>query len=199
MGPSVSEVLVNAYVPRGVGVPVSLVGHPTLLRRLSQGGTGVSEGRAAGQTVYRCDLCGVSMSHAYSMQRHRKQHLTQPKSFVCQVCGRRYNRRDNLLVHVRTHLTWHALTFHRACNALPTRVALCFTTSLSHRVTTLLVCWCTPLGPHCRGLRRQWLDLMFTVVCCWKASCAFTHCWDFSVARAAVLRGFLHFQTNDWV
>ncbi|EEC00787.1 zinc finger protein, putative [Ixodes scapularis] len=76
-----------------------------LLQCLSGGGGGPSPPSkgAGGVPVYTCELCGQSMTHAYSMQRHRKQHMTEPKSFACEVCGRRYNRRDNLLVHVRTH------------------------------------------------------------------------------------------------
>ncbi|KAM7285378.1 hypothetical protein ISCGN_032320 [Ixodes scapularis] len=79
--------------------------HPMLLQCLSGGGGGPSPPSkgAGGVPVYTCELCGQSMTHAYSMQRHRKQHMTEPKSFACEVCGRRYNRRDNLLVHVRTH------------------------------------------------------------------------------------------------
>lgn len=87
--------------------------HPMLLQQLSakepapsNGGGGGGGGKAAAGgvgPVFTCELCGQSMTHAYSMQRHRRQHLTQPKSFACDVCGRRYNRRDNLLVHCRTH------------------------------------------------------------------------------------------------
>lgn len=66
-----------------------------------------SSSKAVRCPVFTCELCGQSMTHAYSMQRHRRQHLTKPKSFACDVCGRRYNRRDNLLVHCRTHYSWH--------------------------------------------------------------------------------------------
>ncbi|KAK8769760.1 hypothetical protein V5799_013775 [Amblyomma americanum] len=83
--------------------------HPVLQQQLSGKELVRSSSSSSGSSkavrcpVFTCELCGQSMTHAYSMQRHRRQHLTKPKSFACDVCGRRYNRRDNLLVHCRTH------------------------------------------------------------------------------------------------
>ena len=47
-----------------------------------------------------CGICNMSM-HPNHLKRHQLTHTGQ-KNYICQVCGKKCSRADNLRIHIKT-------------------------------------------------------------------------------------------------
>ncbi|XP_050412920.1 zinc finger E-box-binding homeobox 1 [Patella vulgata] len=52
-----------------------------------------------------CDVCPSSFFHNYQLLRHKKQMHENPIQWSCQVCGKMYNTKYYLSIHLRRHTT----------------------------------------------------------------------------------------------
>lgn len=54
------------------------------------------------EKVYACDLCGRRFTRKDNLQVHESTH-TGAKPYECQVCFKRFTRKGNMLTHMYTH------------------------------------------------------------------------------------------------
>ena len=60
--------------------------------------------------MYICNLCNWSFSTQGSLKRHRESVHHQSAGFSCQVCSKRFYRKDHLGRHMKMHQTAACLT-----------------------------------------------------------------------------------------
>ena len=57
-----------------------------------------------GETPYSCSLCEKKFTMSYMLKDHiNRDHTDVPQKFVCQFCGKKYNRKSTMLEHSKTH------------------------------------------------------------------------------------------------
>ncbi|XP_045458478.1 zinc finger protein 658B-like [Melitaea cinxia] len=52
---------------------------------------------------HRCDICNRRFYRKDLLARHANVHKTVDKSFECDICNKKFHRRDNLRTHMRIH------------------------------------------------------------------------------------------------
>lgn len=55
--------------------------------------------------AYMCKICGKEQSKKFKFdwKRHYLTHGTEPKEFVCNICGKAYNQQGPLNKHMKSH------------------------------------------------------------------------------------------------
>lgn len=53
--------------------------------------------------LFKCEFCSKSFQRSYTLKRHLRSHLPNPKRYECEVCGRAYMHRYHLKRHFKAH------------------------------------------------------------------------------------------------
>lgn len=67
--------------------------------------------------TFVCDLCNRRFRRQEHLKRHYRSLHTQEKPFQCKECGKRFSRSDNLIQHVRTHANDNTVDLVDGANA----------------------------------------------------------------------------------
>ncbi|XP_070499849.1 zinc finger protein 25-like [Chironomus tepperi] len=52
---------------------------------------------------YKCDLCKKMFSVNATLNQHKKHYHENPRSFECEICGKKFNQRSSLKNHQEVH------------------------------------------------------------------------------------------------
>ncbi|KAF5134235.1 C2H2 finger domain transcription factor sebA [Metarhizium anisopliae] len=69
--------------------------------------------------TFVCDLCNRRFRRQEHLKRHYRSLHTQEKPFECNECGKKFSRSDNLAQHARTHASGGAIVMNIIDNADP--------------------------------------------------------------------------------
>ena len=79
--------------------------------------------------MYVCNLCNQSFSTQGSLKRHQESVHRQSAGFSCQVCGKRFYRKDHLGRHMKVHQSAVLFSHSAACPMDATVAAAATTTA----------------------------------------------------------------------